>query len=79
MSNALCKIKLEDAELWKQKVTVTIIAVGTMKFLFGMNDCTVDSDVGMGYFSIMLGIWQLFWYMYVQPHMPPGKNCSVCN
>jgi len=27
-------------------VTVTTIAVATTKFLFGMCNCTVDSDVG---------------------------------
>ena len=28
----------------------------TTKFLFGMCDCTVDSDVGTGDFSLVLGI-----------------------
>ena len=29
---------------------MTSVAVATKKFLFGMCDCTVDSDVDMGYF-----------------------------
>jgi len=37
-------------------VTVTIVAVATTKFLFGTCDCTVDSDVGTGDFSLVLGI-----------------------
>ena len=35
-----------------QKVTVANVAVATTKFLFGMCDCTVDSDVSKGnYFA----------------------------
>ena len=37
-------------------MTVTSVAVATTKFLFGMCDCTVDSDTQTGEFSLMLGI-----------------------
>ena len=39
-----------------QKVTVTSVAVAPMKFLFGMYDCTVDSNGGTGDFRLVLGI-----------------------
>ena len=42
------RINQDKAELRKQKVTVTSVAVVTTKFLFGICDCTVDSDVGKG-------------------------------
>ena len=46
------KIKQDKAELWKQKVTVTSVAVATTKFLFSMCDRTFDSDVGKDNFSL---------------------------
>ena len=39
-----------------QKVTVTSVAVATRKLLQGMCDCSVDSDAGMGDFSLVLEI-----------------------
>jgi len=30
------------AEIWKQKLTVTSVAVATMKFVYGMRDWMVD-------------------------------------
>ena len=36
----------------KQKVTVNSVAVATIKFLCGMYDCTVDSDVSTGDISV---------------------------
>ena len=48
--------KQDRAELWKQMVTVTGVAVATTKFLFSMCDYTIDSDVGTGDFSLVLGI-----------------------
>ena len=39
-----------------QKVTVTSVAFATTKFLFGMCDCTVHSDVGTGNVSLVLWI-----------------------
>ena len=49
-------MKQDIAELRKQKVTVTSVAVVTMKFPFGMCDCTVTSDLGTDDFSLMPGI-----------------------
>ena len=40
----------------KQKVTVTVVAVATTKFLFGMCIWTGDSDVGTSNFSLELDI-----------------------
>ena len=37
-------------------MTVTSVAVATTTFLFGMYDFIVDSDVGMGDSSLVLGI-----------------------
>ena len=39
-----------------QKMTGTSVAVATAKFLFGMCNCTVDNDVGMDNFLLVLGI-----------------------
>ena len=39
-------------------MTATSVVVVTVKFLFGVCDCTVDIDTGMGNFSPMLGILQ---------------------
>ena len=39
----------------KEEATVTTDAVPTTKLLFGMYDCTFDSDVGMGDFSLVWG------------------------
>ena len=40
-------------------MTVVSVAVETTKFLLRMYDCTVDSDVGMGDFSLVPGILHL--------------------
>ena len=45
-------MKQDKAELLKQKVIVTSVAVATTKFLFGMCDGVVDSDVGTSDFSL---------------------------
>ena len=37
-------------------MTVHSVAVATMKFLFDICDCIVDSDVGMSDSSLVLGI-----------------------
>ena len=46
-----------------QNMTVTSVAITTAKFLFGMCNCTVDSDVGMYNFLLVLGI--LWTYAHV--------------
>ena len=40
-----------------QTVTVTNVAVATTKFLFGMCDCTVDSDIGQAIFRSCWGFY----------------------
>ena len=39
----------------KANMTVTSVAAATPKYLFVMCDCTVDSDVATGEFSLLLG------------------------
>ena len=56
MPNVSVRVKQYKAELSKQKVAVTSVAVATTKFLLGMCDCTVDNDVGTGDFSLVLEI-----------------------
>ena len=56
MSNVSFRIKQDRAELLQQKVTLISVAVATANFLFGMCNYTVDSDVGVGDFSLVLGI-----------------------
>ena len=40
----------------KANVTVTSVTVVTMKFVFGICNCMVDSDIRMGEFWLVLGI-----------------------
>ena len=61
MSNVSFRVEQDKADLWKQKVTVTSIAVATTKFLFGMCDYTVDNDVDAGDFSRVLAIFRACW------------------
>ena len=60
----------------KQKVIVTSIEVAKTNFLFGMYDCTVDSDIGMGDFSLVLGILHMCGHAHVRSHVSPGMDCS---
>ena len=46
-------------------MTVTSVAVATTTFLFGMCDCTVDSDIGMGDSSLVLGILHVSGHVHV--------------
>ena len=48
------------------------VAVATTKFLFGMCDCTVDSAVGKGDFSIL----HLCGHAHVRSHVSLGMDCS---
>ena len=52
-----------------QEMTVTNVAVVTTKFLFGMCDCTIHSDVGTGDFSLMLEILHVSGHAHVSPGM----------
>ena len=49
-------------------------AVATTKFLFGMCDCMVDSDVGIGDFLFMLGILHMCRQVYMQLHKSLSMN-----
>ena len=55
-------------------MTVTCVAVVTAKFLFGMCNCTVDSDVGTGDFLLMLGIFHMCGHVHMQLHMSQGMD-----
>ena len=46
-----------------------------MKFLFGMCDCMVDSDVGTGEFSLVLGILHVCGQVHMRSHVSQGMNC----
>ena len=48
-----------------QKVTVISVVVEKIKFLFGMRDCTVESDFGVVDFSLMLDILHVCGCAYV--------------
>ena len=78
MSNVSFRIKQDKAELWKQNVTVTSVAVATTKFLFGMCDCAVDHDVGTGNFSIVKGLLHVCRHAHVRSHVLPVMYCCSC-
>ena len=60
----------------KEEATVTTDAVPTTKLLFGMYDCTFDSDVGMGDFSLVWGGGlHVCRHAHVRSHVSPGMNC----
>ena len=50
-------------------MTVTSVALVTTKSLFGMCDCTVDSDVGTGDFLLVLGILHVCGHAHVRSHV----------
>ena len=56
-------------------MTITSVRVVTTRFLFGICDCMVASDVCMGDFSLLLEILHVCGDMYVQSHMCPGMDC----
>ena len=58
-----------------KKVIVTSVAVVTMKFLFGMCDCSVDSDIGTSNYSSVLEILHMCGYAHVRSHMSPCMDC----
>ena len=58
-------------------MTVTCVAVASMRLLFGMCDCTVDSSVGKGYFSLVLGILHVYGQLNVRSHVSPGVDCLL--
>ena len=58
-------------------MTDTSVAVATTKFLFGMCDCTVDSDVGTGDFSLVPGILHVCGHAHVRSHVSLGLDCTL--
>ena len=75
MSNVSLKTKKDKTELWKHKMTVTSVAVATTQFLFCMCNCTVDSEVGTGDFSLVLEILHVCGHAQVRSNVSPGMNC----
>ena len=57
-------------------MTVTSVAAATTKFLSGMCGCTVDSDVGTGDFSLVLGILHVCGHVQVRSHVSQGMDCE---
>ena len=55
-------------------MTVPCLAVAIKKSLFGMCACTVDSDVGTGDFSLVLGILHVCGLAHVRSHVSLGMN-----
>ena len=49
----------------------------TTKSPFGMCDCTVDSDVGRGDFSLVQGILHVCGHTYVELHLPQGMDSDL--
>ena len=58
-------MKQDKAELRKQKVTVTSVAVVTTKPLLSMYNCTVDNDVGTSDFLLVLRILHMCRHVHV--------------
>ena len=53
-------------------MTITSAAVVTAKFLFDMCDCMVDIDIGIGDFSLLLGILHMCTHIHMQSHVSQG-------
>ena len=76
------RIKQDKTELQGQNMAVTNTSVAIMNFVFGMCNCTLDSDVSMGDFSPVLGISHVFVHVHLQLHVCLDTNCSsmaLCN
>ena len=52
-------------------MTVTSVAVATTKFLLGMCDCMVGSDVGKGDLSLVTGLLHVCGHVNVRLHVSP--------
>ena len=55
-------------------MTVPSVAVAITKFLFGMCDCTVDSAVDTGDFSLVLGLFHVCRQAHVRSHVSSDMN-----
>ena len=58
-------------------MTVVSVAVEATKFLCSMCDCTVDSDVGTGDFSLVPRILHVCGHAHVQLHVSPDMDCIM--
>ena len=58
-------------------MTVVSVAVEATKFLSGMCDYAVDSDVGTDDFSLVLGILHVCGHAHVRSHVSPDTNCNL--
>ena len=58
-------------------MTVVSVAVEATKFLFGMCHCMVDSDVGMGDFSLVPGILHVCGHAHVRSHVCPDMDGTL--
>ena len=70
MSNVSFLIKQNRAELWKQKMTITSVAVATRKFLFG-------NDVGTNDFSHILVILHICELAHVRSRVSTDMDCFI--
>ena len=57
-------------------MTVASVAVAAMKFLFGMYDCTVDSDAGKVDFWLVLEILHGCGPAHVRSHVSQNMDYS---
>ena len=55
-------------------MTATSVADAMAKFLFGMCDCTINSDVGRSDFSLVLGTSHVCGREQVRSHVSPGMH-----
>ena len=59
-------------------MTVASVAVATTEFLFDMCNCITDSDIGMGNFSLMLGILHMCGHTHVSSRVSLSTNYNLC-
>ena len=57
-----------------QKVAVASVAIATTKFLIGMSDCMVDSDVGTSNSSLLLRSLHACGRTYVRSPVSTGLD-----
>ena len=60
-------------------MTDNSVAVATTKFLFGMCDCTVDSEAGTCDFALVLESLHEYGDAHMRSHVSPGMDCKIRN
>ena len=58
-------------------MTVPSVAVATMNFMFGMCNCSVDSDAGTGDFSLVLWILHVCGRVHMQSHVSLSMGSGI--